>query len=527
LNCPLADIDLVKSVMDDPLYVGPGHRCLTVSDPTYADAQQKIHKFLAEVGSEDTLLFYFSGHGIRDQNNSLFLCMRNSDEAALYLTAIGIQTVISSIEQRKIRRALIVLDCCYSGAVGSLLPRGAVSQQINDAERSYSEGKGIYIFSAAGAHQTAKEGTLYGIFTEQLVSGIRTGDADIDGDGEITVGDIAHYLPAKVRERAPQQDPVLSSKAASGKFAIAVNRALKDQRDAAELEKLRLDAERILLEQESKLMAKWSAARKRLVRGVSDGLIRSSLLAELDMWFETRSNSSMSKSSDIATGRVIEDFGRNRIDAIQFSARWQDLKGDITQIDQSGHEDLPAGSKHDNGHLDSPVGKSLGADSPRAKFEKSWLKNFVQLLATNKANVVLSFLFGLTETYVVVTMRRLDYQWMLADSDTFEIRTLAFWAILILIPWAASMLRYAALGRCYLGILALAIWPVVEVSRSTYNYFWICNCDYNLFNSALITVVKFLDAFQIINLPIAALLGAAVYLRTTGIRSKREPSSRG
>ena len=96
-----------------------------------------------------------------------------------------------------VERVAIVLDCCYAGRAISGF-KGSASEQIKGV---LDDGRGIFILGASGATQTAEEREAdgNGIFTKQIIDGLRTGAADIDGDGDISLNDLAAYVKDELR----------------------------------------------------------------------------------------------------------------------------------------------------------------------------------------------------------------------------------------------------------------------------------------------------------------------------------------
>ncbi len=71
--------------------------------------------FDADVGPDDTLLFYFSGHGWVDGNHDLYLVASGTDPDDIVMTAFPIKALAGYVKNSKSRRKLVLLDCCFSG----------------------------------------------------------------------------------------------------------------------------------------------------------------------------------------------------------------------------------------------------------------------------------------------------------------------------------------------------------------------------------------------------------------------------
>jgi DNA-binding beta-propeller fold protein YncE len=127
---------------------------------------------------------------------------------------------------------VLVLDCCHSGAFAKgLTPKSAPGV---DVEQRFSfEGRGRITLTASTELEYAFEETeadasisKFGapvagsLFTRYLVEGLKTGDADIDKDGRVSIDELYDYVFARVRERSSHQTPGRSG-AGHGRIVIA------------------------------------------------------------------------------------------------------------------------------------------------------------------------------------------------------------------------------------------------------------------------------------------------------------------
>src|SRR5690242_11690564 len=71
--------------------------------------------FGSDVGHEDTLLFYFSGHGVVDEDDDLYLVVGETRADDPYMTAFPIKALARYVKKSQSRRKLVLLDCCFSG----------------------------------------------------------------------------------------------------------------------------------------------------------------------------------------------------------------------------------------------------------------------------------------------------------------------------------------------------------------------------------------------------------------------------
>jgi hypothetical protein len=119
------------------------------------------------------------------------------------------------MSESRSRRQVLVLDCCNGGAFGRGVKAGG---KLGTRERF--EGRGRVVITASDVLQYAFEADRVegeppgSVFTEAVVEGLRTGGADLDGDGEVTLDELYDYVYGRVLAAAPTQRP--------GKWAFGV-----------------------------------------------------------------------------------------------------------------------------------------------------------------------------------------------------------------------------------------------------------------------------------------------------------------
>jgi uncharacterized caspase-like protein len=162
-----------------------------------------LNKTLTTANKNDLILIYYSGHGKLNWAGRLHLATLNSEFGALEATAISIGTIRELIDVSETKKIVLVLDCCFSGAIGDEFLRGDVDSQLQLA----SAGRGTYIMTASTGIQVAKEkgADRHGIFTKNTIDGIRSGEADLDGNGLISMDELYTCAREKVLEESHQQ----------------------------------------------------------------------------------------------------------------------------------------------------------------------------------------------------------------------------------------------------------------------------------------------------------------------------------
>ena len=189
--------------------------------------REEVDGFFADRRVEDTLVLYLSCHGVKDPGGRLYFAASTTKLHRLASTAISADFVYEQVDRCRARRILLLLDCCYSGAyLKGHRPRGQ-----NRAGVKPLEGRGRAVITSCTALEQAFEldtGQVSGaavpsVFTTALVEGLRTGKADRDGDGLVSVDELYTYLSDRIREITPHQTPEKKWEETRGDFYIARN----------------------------------------------------------------------------------------------------------------------------------------------------------------------------------------------------------------------------------------------------------------------------------------------------------------
>ncbi|TDU77554.1 caspase family protein [Streptomyces sp. KS 21] len=219
LRAPPQDAVALAEVLGNPA-IG-GFDVETLADPSCQELREKVEEFFADRASEHTLLLHFSCHGVKDSAGTLFLATMDTRCDRLASTAVPAEYVSSLMLASRARRAVVVLDCCYAGAFErGLLTRADTDAHVGESfqnlnQISDSSQRGRAVLAACSAVQSAGEGpptenaepAQPSYFTRSVVKGLRSGDADLDGNGEIGVSELHQYVCDELRELTPHQTP--------------------------------------------------------------------------------------------------------------------------------------------------------------------------------------------------------------------------------------------------------------------------------------------------------------------------------
>ena len=134
-----------------------GFEVTTLLDPDRSEMIRALRRFAASLDEGDEALFYFAGHGVElDGQNYLLpadiLDASPGDEEFLIADAIGVELVVSSLEQRGVRVSLLILDACRDSPFP---PRGTRSVGATRGLGRIEPPQGSFVLFSAGAGQAA------------------------------------------------------------------------------------------------------------------------------------------------------------------------------------------------------------------------------------------------------------------------------------------------------------------------------------------------------------------------------------
>ncbi len=200
----LNDVQAMERVLQNP-NLGNFAQVERLLNPDSVAMRIAIQKLFKNAGKEDLLLFYFSGHGITNDDDHLYLATRNTAKDNFEATAVDANFIQTQSKSCYSKRQVLILDACYSGAFAN----GWHTKSIGVDIKKQLGAEGRVVLTSSGATQTsfAQEGATLSLYTQYLVEGIETGAADTDNDGNIHVQELHTYAKAKVQAVKPNMTP--------------------------------------------------------------------------------------------------------------------------------------------------------------------------------------------------------------------------------------------------------------------------------------------------------------------------------
>ncbi|MDJ0733340.1 MAG: caspase family protein [Nostocaceae cyanobacterium] len=201
------DVDALYQVLQNP-QLGGFDSVETLLDPDLVRMQTAIQKLFANCKKDDLTLLFFSGHGITDDRNGrLYLATPITSRDAFKATAVSAGFIQDIMKASPSRQQVVILDCCYSGA----FVQDWQAKSISDCALLASSSDISKSFEAEDS----------GVYTYYLVEGIKTGTADRDGNGVISIDELHDYAKEKVQAVREEMKPRIQTFKEGYKIAIA------------------------------------------------------------------------------------------------------------------------------------------------------------------------------------------------------------------------------------------------------------------------------------------------------------------
>ncbi len=161
--------------------------------PTLELVQASLKRIVAAAKPEDTILLYFSGHGVLDEKTEeVILCLADTNKDDLLATGLRLPEMLQLLSNLGIHRQMLWLDACHSGDISLRGAKGEAGNivVINPADQleevlrqRAAESRGFYALLSCDQKQRSWEfpELKHGLFTYYLMRGLQGEAADSQG----------------------------------------------------------------------------------------------------------------------------------------------------------------------------------------------------------------------------------------------------------------------------------------------------------------------------------------------------------
>jgi WD40 repeat protein len=229
------DVSDLSSVIQGGYGPDQVHSFIFLNEDATVEKVRWVKNALSQARTDDTVILFVSGHGMRiaGVGGSYYFLTHATDPTRIAETAASFELFEDILDSARPRKKLFLIDTCESGerAIGELaaiqkvsdskglrprLTRGVTTAHVagllpplffdrqryifNDLLRR----TGAIVFSSSqGAEASFESDALEnGLFTAELIAGLKTGVADTNKDGAASIDELEAYVSQAVASRS-------------------------------------------------------------------------------------------------------------------------------------------------------------------------------------------------------------------------------------------------------------------------------------------------------------------------------------
>ncbi len=175
---------------------------------TLARFREALASLITRAGPDDLLVIFLATHGGPDEQarQNLYFALHDTEYERLAETALAMKELQTYLQQNiRARRMVMLVDTCQSAGLTETpreIMRGGSNLANLYIERLLYGEEGRAVITASDVDEASREGERWGgghgVFTYYVLSGLR-GEADLNGDRLVTLGELFRFVRHKVR----------------------------------------------------------------------------------------------------------------------------------------------------------------------------------------------------------------------------------------------------------------------------------------------------------------------------------------
>ena len=205
-----------------PLFRAVDVKLLTDAKATRTEFLNGLTWLRKQMTQRDVGVVFFSGHGQRDSEGSLYLLPVDADPENLLTTAVADDQLKKAMAGMP-GKVLALLDACHAGAAGGdkrKSPNGLTDDLVRDL---VTDDYGVIVMASSTGREFSLENNAerQSNFTLAIVEGL-SGKADYNKDGSVYLNELDAYVTDRVKALTKgQQHPVTAKPASIRSFPLA------------------------------------------------------------------------------------------------------------------------------------------------------------------------------------------------------------------------------------------------------------------------------------------------------------------
>jgi len=197
-----------------------------------------IDFFRKDVNVDDTLLFYFSGHGVIDGFGGRFFANTDVNSDIPERNGVRFELLNEQMEKSFAEKKVAILDCCFSGGAVPTLTGKAGDDQEKEAESlgseglhkvfAKSQGSCVLASSLSNKRSFSLADKSNSAFTSFIIEGLKGTKDSVDENGFVTPEKLSKYVFTEM-----QKIPELANQKPVRNLSIAGDLILAEHKNLA------------------------------------------------------------------------------------------------------------------------------------------------------------------------------------------------------------------------------------------------------------------------------------------------------
>jgi Caspase domain len=173
------NIAQMKDVLCDASLVGirQPDNIIELLDQTKMDIQIMVNKITQSCTTDDSLIIYYSGHGMLDIGNlkKLYLTTKDTMSDNVAITCISSEDLKEPLIKCKASNKIMILDCCFAAKAAEGMMGDIKSANVN----YWGNTEGVYFMMSSDVNEPSRfdpnDDTIPTFFTQKFVQTIKAG----------------------------------------------------------------------------------------------------------------------------------------------------------------------------------------------------------------------------------------------------------------------------------------------------------------------------------------------------------------
>ena len=185
---------------------------------------------------DDTLVFYYSGHGVPDKWGKTFLAPSEMDANHPFKTGFSFDDLTDSMLGSNSLSVVTILDSCFSGSLkigkgidsksGEEAATRIANKIVEEKSDKLKQGVGRCLLAASQGYEEAydRQEKDHSIFTYYLLEGLKGHKNAVDEDGNVTYDTLGKFITREMgnlpAEKRPKQTPIRKGEVSGGEIVL-------------------------------------------------------------------------------------------------------------------------------------------------------------------------------------------------------------------------------------------------------------------------------------------------------------------